>query len=58
MTIDHNSEYYVLRAEQEEEAARTTASALAATIHHNLADRYRAKAREGGEGLKLRLVRD
>ena len=58
MTNDHNAEYYFLRAEQEEEAARTTTNALAATIHLNLADRYRAKASECGEAPRLRLIRD
>ncbi len=50
--------YYLIRAEQEEEAARHTTNALAATIHLGLAERYRAKASECEEGQRLRLVRD
>lgn len=58
MTDTDSAAYYLLRAEQEEEAARSTINALAVMIHLGLADRYRAKACECEEGQRLRLVRD
>ena len=58
MTDNENSGYYLTRAVQEEEAAQATTNPLAVKIHLSLADRYRSKASECEQGLKLRLVRD
>ena len=58
MRDNDNAGYYLIRAEQEEEASRITTNALAATVHLSLAERYRAKASECEEGIRLRLVRD
>ncbi len=58
MKDTESATYYLIRAEQEADAARVTTYALAATIHLSLAERYRAKADECEQGFKLRLVRD
>ena len=58
-----NAAYYSSRARQEDEAARTAVNPLAATIHHSLASRYRAKAsgfniQDVDDGQRLSIVRD
>jgi hypothetical protein len=58
MTNNDNADYYLVRAEQEEQAALQTTNALAAAVHSSLAERYRAKACECEEIPQLRLVRD
>ena len=55
--------YYLSRAEQEDEAAHTAVSPLAADIHRSLATRYRAKAAgynnyDVDDRQKLSIVRD
>ncbi len=58
MKDNETASYYLIRAEQEEEAARGTTNVLAVTIHLSLASRYRTKACECEEVQRLRLVRD
>lgn len=59
MQENDNASYFMFRrAEQEEEAARLTTNALAASVHLSLARRYRARANEGEEGTRVRPVRD
>lgn len=58
MQDTESATYYLIRAEQESDAARDTTNALAASIHLSLAERYRAKADECQEVNKLRLIRE
>ena len=58
MNDNDNADYYLSRADQEEEAAHKAVNPLAASIHLSLASRYRAKAGDFEECQKLSIVRD
>lgn len=58
MNDNDDAAYYLSRAEQEDEAARRAINSIAASIHRNLASRYRSKAEDFEHFEKLNLARD
>lgn len=58
MENNDNAAYYLARAKEEDEAARSAVNPLAARIHSTLASRYRANAADAMSSKNLIAIRD